>query len=110
MWVVIHPEYFRADSQMKELFLYKLHPPLTWEDMYNLFPAKMSAEGSNEHEREEAVMMKWIKVIKAIEGYLLLCLVKCIIYCIIQNHLELLKLKTLLHMKSLVYQSVCLMY
>jgi hypothetical protein len=56
-------------EQMKELFLYKSCPPLTWGDMYKLLPAKFSIEGSNERDRQEAVMMKWIKVIKDIEGF-----------------------------------------
>ena len=68
--------------QMKELFLYHDPPPLTWESVYNLFPAQMSTEGSTKREREEAVMMRWINVITCIEGNLLLqyCI---LLYCII---------------------------
>ena len=68
--------------QMKELFLYHDPPPLTWESVYNLFPAQMSTEGSTKREREEAVMMRWINVITCIEGNLLLQY-SLLLYCII---------------------------
>lgn len=57
-------------SQMKELFLYKPQHCLTWEDLLNLLPAKFSVDGCNRREREEAVFMKWISVLKVIDGWL----------------------------------------
>ena len=57
-------------QQMRPLFLYTSLPPLTWESLYNLLPARMSVEGANKRECEEAVMMRWIKLTQIIEGQL----------------------------------------
>ena len=55
-------------KEMKPLFVYTSPQSLTWDKLYNLLPAKMSPEGSNKRECEEAVMMKWIQVIQNVEG------------------------------------------
>ena len=74
MWAFIHIECFRANprqsSANEALFLYTSLPPLTWENLYNLLPARMSVDGSNKRECEEAVMMRWIKLTQIIESEL----------------------------------------
>lgn len=66
-------------QQMRPLFLYDSRPPLSWENLYNLLPARMSVDGANKREREEAVMMRWIRLTQIVEGqltmhYLISCL------------------------------------
>ena len=62
-------QFLRDNSkQLRQLFIYNPLPMLTWDKLYNLLPAKLSVEGSNKREHEEATMMNWVKLTQLIEG------------------------------------------
>ena len=62
-------QFLRDNSkQLSQLFIYNPFPMLTWDKLYNLLPAKLSVEGSNKRECEEAIMMNWVKLAQFIEG------------------------------------------
>lgn len=59
----------RENSEaMQPLFFYNPPPSMTWDELFDLLHPTMSPEGSNKREAEEAVVMKWIKLIQMIEG------------------------------------------
>ena len=48
----------------RPLFVYSTPPRLTWEKLFEMFPAKTSPEGSNLRELEEAAVMRWTKLLQ----------------------------------------------
>lgn len=59
----------RANSRRgRELFVYSIPQAMTADDVISMFTPKLSPQGSNRREEEEAVVMLWVNFIQMIEG------------------------------------------
>lgn len=61
-------EMVREHPQMRSLFVFSKRPPLTADNLYDLVPALYSPRGSNQRDKEEAIIMQWIAFTNFVEG------------------------------------------
>ena len=60
----------RDNGVMRQLFVFKVRPPPTADNLFDTLPAKFSESGSNAREKEEATMMLWWDFLQMVEGKL----------------------------------------